>query len=132
MARQYESSGVWYRLRPIFIGLAMGMLVSALLFFLFSIWVTFQDTPQSLIEPLAVFSLSAGAFFAGFVCTRTTRRNGLVYGVLCGLVLSAIVLLVGMIVGVGGVGLAGVFRVVFAMLCSMIGGVLGVNVKRRR
>jgi len=113
-------------------GLTAGVLLSALLLFLFSIWITLQDTPQGMIEPLAVFSVSFGAFLAGLVCTRITRRNGIVYGVLCGLLLSGIVLLAGMITGVGGVGIPGIFRVVFIMLCSMIGGVLGVNIRRKR
>jgi len=113
-------------------GLAAGIFVAALLLFLFSIWVMLQDTPQRLIDPLAIFSMSVGAFFAGFACTRMTRRSGLAYGLLCGLILSGVVLLAGMIAGIGGVGIHGIFRVVFIMLSSMIGGVMGVNMRRKR
>ena len=132
MARQYESPGMRHKLRPVVIGLTAGIVVSALLLFLFSILIMRQDTPQRLIEPLAIASLSVGAFFTGLACTRITRRGGLVYGMLCGLLLSGIVLLAGMIAGVGGVGASGIFRVIFITLCSMIGGVMGANARRRR
>ena len=120
------------KLRPVISALIFGIIVTVVLLFAFSVWITFQDTPQGLVNPLSIFALSAGAFITGLVCTRITRRAGLMYGAVCGLCLSLLVVIAGLVTGSGGVGIPGLFRVVFVMLCTMIGGVLGVNMRKKR
>jgi putative membrane protein (TIGR04086 family) len=132
VARHYENSDLKERLKPVGISLICGIVVSVILLFVFALWITFNDTPQRIIDPLAIFALSAGAFAAGFVCTRIVRRKGVIYGAVCGLCLSVLVILAGFFTGAGGIGVAGLFRVIFVMLCAMIGGVSGVNVRKKR
>jgi putative membrane protein (TIGR04086 family) len=120
------------KLRPVITALICGIVVTVILLFIFSLWIAFRDTPQGLVNPLSVFALSVGAFAAGLVCTRITRRGGLMYGVVCGACLSALVLIAGLITGAGGIGVAGLFRVIFIMLCAVIGGISGVNMRKKR
>lgn len=129
-ARGVENSRINSVLRPVIIGVSIGLIISIILLFLFASFITVRDTPQGLIDPMAIFALSVGAFISGLVCTRIVRNGGLINGLVCGLAISVLVLLTGLIAGSGGIGAAGIFRVIFIVISAMIGGVLGVNIKR--
>jgi putative membrane protein (TIGR04086 family) len=119
-------------IRPVAMSVLFGVLFCVVLMLVMSVIITTQDIPQSAIEPLAVFAVSVGAFVAGYLCARALRANGLMYGAVCGAVLTVIVLIAGLIAGTGGLGIPALFRTVFLMLSSMLGGVIGVNTKKRR
>ena len=127
-----EQSLLGRSMRPLISGVITGILAGVVLLLLFSALVSVKDIPQSMIDPMAIFSLCVGAFVAGFRCSRVVRSRGLVYGAFSGVMFSVVVIFAGMISGAGGIGMPTVFRCVFILLCAMIGGVLGVNVRKRR
>ena len=130
MVKQSELSGV-RRIKPVLIGVAAGLVIAAVLLFLFAILIVLRDVPQALIDPMAIFSLVIGSLVSGIVCTRITRSGGLFYGTFCGGLLSVLVLLIGFFIGSAGIGLPGVFRVLFVMISAMIGGVIGANMRKK-
>ncbi|MCL2056329.1 MAG: TIGR04086 family membrane protein [Oscillospiraceae bacterium] len=118
-------------IRPIAVSAVCGIIVCALLMLVMSIVITTQDVPHSAIEPMAVFAVSAGALAAGYLCARAMRSGGLVHGGACGLVITLIVLIAGLSAG-NSLGVPALFRIIFIMLSSMMGGVIGVNTRRRK
>jgi len=118
-------------IRPIAVSVVCGMAACILLMLLMSVLLTTQNIPQSAIEPMALFAISAGAFTAGYLCARAMRSGGLVYGGACGLIITLIVIIAGLSAG-NSLGAPALFRIIFIMLSSMLGGVVGVNTRRRK
>jgi putative membrane protein (TIGR04086 family) len=129
--RQRETPGAKGSIRPVVTGLIVGVAASALMLLAFSAWITFHDTPQGLIEPMAVLSLCTGGFLSGFACARLTRGSGLKYGALCGAALALLVMIAGLVSGTGGIGVSSLYRLASTTLPAMFGGVLGVNLRKK-
>jgi putative membrane protein (TIGR04086 family) len=58
------------------------------------------------------------------------RRKGLLYGAVCGVLLTGIVMIAGIALHDGGFGVPMLFKALFLTLPAMLGGVLGVNARR--
>lgn len=127
-----ENTGISRSLRPVALSVLIGALFCALLLLLMSVLLSTQNIPQFAIHPMASFAISAGGFVAGFCCAKIMREKGLAYGAFCGAVLTVIVLLAALALKDNGFGIPALLKTAFIMLSSMLGGVLGVNTRRRR
>ncbi len=118
------------RLRPLFLSLCVGVLCCTLLLLLCALLVRSVDIPIGAVTPLAVTSAAAGAFAAGWTAARIAGCRGLVWGALCGGLLTLIILVAGL-VRAGGIdpGFAAVKAAVMT-LAGGLGGVLGVGKTR--
>ena len=127
-----DSQSLIRRLRPVLISVAVGTAACVGVLLLFSLLLSLYSVPQSLISPLAIFALSASALVSGLCCSKMVRRNGLACGAACGLGLSVLVVIAGLILGDRAFGVPAMLKVTFVMLSAMIGGVLGVNTNSKR
>lgn len=116
-------------IRSILIGVLAGIIVCMVMLLVFAWVLSAQNLPQPMIDPMASVSVSLAGLVAGFICTRLTRSNGLLYGLATGGALSIILLIAGLSLSGAGVGIPGLFKVIFILLCSAIGGIIGVNSK---
>ena len=79
----------------------------------------------------AYVSLCAGSFTAGFVAAKRRRCKGLLIGLACGIAMYLVTFLIGLLL-LQSFAAAGTFsKLIFMVLCSCIGGVVGVNTKCR-
>lgn len=131
--RSNESSGINMRrsLKPVALSVLSGVVVCVIILLLFSALISTQNIPHSMINPLATLAISIGAFVAGWLCVRVMREKGLIYGAICGVVMILILLIASAIAG-SGLGMPFLFKAVFALLCSMLGGVASVNKKQKK
>lgn len=127
-----ESAGFSRWVRPVALSVLIGAVSCALVLLLMSVLLTTRNVPQFAVDPMAIFALAVGGFVSGFCCARITRENGLAFGALCGLALTALVLLASLAIKDNGFGIPALLKAAFIMLSAMLGGVLGVNAKRRR
>lgn len=118
--------------KPVVTSIVVGGIVCTILLLLLSVLLSARNIPQSLINPMAVFAISLGALSAGFCCAKILRRAGLALGALSGGAFCIVVMLASLGVSDNGFGLTALFKVVFIMICAMIGGVMGVNTRSRR
>ena len=117
--------------RPITMGVLVGTVVCAVLLLVFSVVLASRSVPQGLIGPMAIFALSIGAFSSGFCSARIARAKGLLFGAACGVIITVLVMTASMIGG-SELGIPALLKTAFILFSSMIGGVLGVNARRRR
>lgn len=93
--------------------------------------VSMGSLDTGLFIPLNMVSLCVGSFVGGWICARFMKEKGLICGALCALVIfvfTAAVLLI-----IGGEPTIQLFLRLLIMLPSgAIGGVLGVNRKKKR
>ena len=127
-----EQAGAGLVVKPVLTSVLIGVLVCVGVLLLLSFILSARNVPNSLVNPLAVFSISVGALVSGFCCAKLIRRGGLAYGALCGAVFSLTVMLASFGVSDNGFGLTALFKIAFMMLSAMLGGVLGVNTRYRR
>lgn len=127
-----EKSGASRYIRRIGVSVLFGVGCCALMLFLLSLLMTARDVPQFAVQPMAGFVLIVGGFAAGFCCAKLMRENGLIYGALCGAVLAVIVLTAGLAIQDNAFGVPALLKVAFVLLSAMLGGVLGVNTRRKR
>lgn len=118
------------RLKPLLAGLCVGVLCTTLLLLLAALLIRSVDISRTVITPLAIAASGIGAFAAGLTAALVARRNGLVLGAVCGLVLYLIILLTGCAVNSSVDGGYGVIKLAVLTVTGAIGGVLGVNRKK--
>ena len=117
-------------LRPIGVGLCVGV-VTATLLLLGAATVLWQaDIPRGAVVPMAVTAAAIGALVAGLVAALCADKRGLLTGAVCGTLMALMLLVVGL-VRFGGVDV-GYTALKWAVmtLCGAIGGLIGVNRKR--
>ncbi len=119
-------------LRPVAFGTAGGILVTLACFLLFALVMQFQDVPHIMVSPLAVTAAIIGSFFAGFWAARVLKEKGLLVGSICGLLLFVIVFLSGAAAGTLGDGSAMLVKLIAMLPAAALGGMLGVNVRKKR
>ena len=132
MNTRRENSSVAARIvRPMAIGGAIGVLLCVVLLLLAATVMASCQLPQSVIAPLAVVILAISTMLGGFTASRITRERGLLYGAGCGLLLFLITALAGL--GVDGTvqGTMLFLKLAASLGCGAIGGIIGVNIKRR-
>ncbi len=128
-----ETTGVMRVIaKPVLVSVGAGALVCIAILLLMSLLMAVKSIPQAMVGPMAVFALMAGALAGGFCCSKLLRRNGLVMGAICGFVMCLVVLLAGFSLPHNIMGTNALFKVVYVLLASMLGGVLGVNTRSGR
>lgn len=117
--------------RVIAIACLVGILITATVLLLAAMVISSIDFPQSGIAPVAIAASVAGCFGAGFICCRMTKGGGLMYGLICGLVIFLLCLLCEVSFLGGELGMLAVYKLIVCVTSAMIGGVLGVNKRRK-
>jgi len=130
--RVSDQTGLRRNIRPVLISVLAGAVVCVILLVLFAFVLSAQNIPQALVSPMATVAVSIGGLASGYICAKMMRENGLVYGLLCGGLLAVLLLLGSFGIGDNGLGVPALFKIIFILLCGMLGGVLGVNTRKRR
>ena len=82
-------------LRPVLVGVAVGLIGCIALLMLMALIVQSVDVPRAAILPLAIIAAAIGAFLAGLTAAAIAKQKGLLLGAVCGLVLWLLILLAG-------------------------------------
>lgn len=106
--------------------------VTAALIFIFAAAINYLDVPLAYAPILATISVGLGGFSAANYISKRLGRRGAVTGFLAGVVIFAIITLVALFGNKGAVTMNTAFHFVIIVLCSVIGGILGVNKKSKK
>ena len=100
-------------------------------FFLSALFLLRQDAPDGMLTPFAFLSVVLPALLAGFAAGKQMKRSGWLYGALC--TLPEIVTLCALCVAMhGSAGKLLAAAVGVILVCGAVGGILGVNLRRKR
>ena len=119
-------------LRPVIIGAVVGALCCTLLLAVMAAIVASQAIPKAAITPMAIVAAAAGAFFGGFAAARIAKEKGLLIGGACGLLLFILVALAGFAFLKEIRGAYILVKLAVMLVLSALGGVIGVNLRKRR
>ena len=122
----------WGRMaKPVLIGVAAGAVGCLVLLLVFAAILAAQDIPQAAVTPMAVAAAAIGAFVGGFVAARIAKTRGILFGALCGLILYLLVMASGFAVLRDIRGTYAVVKLALMVVSAAVGGILGVNFRRR-
>lgn len=127
-----ENAGTARIIKPAIISVGIGTLTSVIILLIMSFIMSMTHVPQLAMEPMTIFALCAGAFTSGFICTKAMGERGLIHGAVTGLIMAVILLISRIIMGFDFFEIPLIFRLVFILLSSMIGGTVAVNTRIRR
>lgn len=114
-------------LRPILIGLGVGVVSATLMLLVFALLIYKLSLPDGVVTPLALTAIGIGSAAGGFAAGLCSGKRGWLMGGVCGTLLYLILLLAGLFRAGGmAVGYAAVKWAV-CTVCSAAGGVWGVN-----
>lgn len=113
------------------IGVAAGAVGCLVLLLVFAAILAAQDIPQAAVTPMAVAAAAIGAFVGGFVAARIAKTRGILFGALCGLILYLLVMASGFAVLRDIRGTYAVVKLALMVVSAAVGGILGVNFRRR-
>ena len=127
-----EETPFWGRMeKPVLIGVAVGAVGCLVLLLVFAAILAAQDIPQAAVTPMAVAAAAIGAFVGGFVAARIAKTRGILFGALCGLILYLLVMASGFAVLRDIRGTYAVVKLALMVVSAAVGGILGVNFRRR-
>ena len=116
---------VW--LRPLFVGLCVGVVCTTLLLMLCALLLYKLALPTTAVTPMALVALGLGSFGGGMAVGLCSKGKGLLMGGLCGVLLALLLLVIGVADGKGPTWGYAVLEWAVLTVCSAAGGVLGVN-----
>ncbi len=110
----------------------IGIIIVIICLLSFSFLMTKIDTPDVIVSFMSSFSLCIGSYFGGYISSKKRRQNGLAMGLLCGVSIYLIVFIAGVIFAKVSVSAGFITKLIMVISCGAIGGVIGVNSKKKR
>ena len=112
--------------RPLLIGLCVGVVTATLLLLLCALLVYKMTLPLGALTPMALVSTGLGGLAGGIAVGLSAKQHGLLMGAVCGTLLYLILLIAGL--ARGGVAPAyAALKWAVLTVCSAAGGVWSVN-----
>jgi len=106
------------------------VLLTLILLFIYSILLLYTDISESTI-PVAIISISGTSILIfSIICMLKIKNNGIIHGGIIGLIYMLIIYLLSSIVQTGfNLNVYSIIMIIAGILCGMIGGIIGVNIK---
>lgn len=132
MGTRKEVSTATKILRPLWMGIGIGVIVCVVILLIAAAIMTTGMVPTAAVTPVALAAAAIGAFASGFVAAKVSRERGLLYGAGVGLLLFLFITVVGVVILHELRGTMMLLKAGLTIGFGALGGVLGVNVKTRR
>ena len=117
--------------RSVAISAAAGVMLSFLLLSAFAALMSVRDLPHSAVVPMSILAVAAGTILSGYCCARILRERGLLWGLCCGTLIFLLTLFCELMLLGQPIGILALYKDIIYAASGMIGGVLGVNKKRK-
>lgn len=110
----------------------IGMIIVIVFLLVFSFFMTKFDAPAVVISVMSSLALCIGAYTGGYIAARRRKQNGLIMGILAGISVYCIIFLLGLILAKTSMSMGFFSKLIMTLICGAIGGIIGVNSKRKR
>lgn len=132
MAKHKENNNINLMTMPVLKGTVIGLIVTFIIIFICAFIFTLRDISESAATPMSGCAVGIGALIGGFVASKSHKKQGLMIGAATGVALFLIMLLVSLFVSKGGFTVATPIRLLISVTAAAIGGILGVNMGKKR
>ena len=132
-SRKDEPTWLKHWVRPLLVGVLASVLAVVLSTMAMAALLLTQDLPQNSVTPLALVALVIGAFVGGFFAARAANQNGWLIGLATGGIMFVLLIIVGGFALLRDVQVSHTWVKLAVMLAaSAVGGIVGINLRKRR
>ena len=117
--------------RSLAVSVAVGVVLTFLILCAFAALMSVRDLPHSAVVPMSILAVAAGTILSGYCCARILRERGLLWGLCCGTLIFLLTLFCELMLLGQPIGILALYKYIIYAASGMIGGVLGVNKKRK-
>lgn len=112
-------------------GIIFSYAISLLLLFIFSVLLTYTSISESTIAPVILVITIISIIIGSSISSSKIRKNGLINGGVIGFLYIIALYLISSLMQTGfALNLYAILMIVFSILSGMIGGIVGVNLKK--
>ncbi len=125
---RYEKTNIFFYILK---GAAIALIFTLISLFIFSCLLVYTNLNENLMQPVVIAITGVSILLGSSVATRKTSKNGLVNGAIIGIVYILSIYLLSSILNGGNFALnyESVIMIAVGIICGIIGGVIGVNIK---
>ncbi|MCD7777572.1 MAG: TIGR04086 family membrane protein [Clostridiales bacterium] len=103
-------------------------LITAVIFIIYAVLLTYTGLSEKYMQTVVTAAVGVSSAAGGFVCGRSVKKRGIVWGVLTGVMYGVIMIIGGSCVNPDFVPGGKTLLIVLVSLCGGgLGGVLGIN-----
>ena len=97
---------------------------------LFSALLLFFNIDRAYATPFSTISVSGGCYIASYYVAKKLESKGYLYGIIIGAAVFVLITLISLIFG-NNFSINTLFHFIIIIISSIIGGIMGVNFKKR-
>lgn len=117
-------------IKQILKGVGISLLSSSVMLIIFAIILTVTDLSENTIPPVIIIITGIGILIGSIIGNRKITKNGIVHGGLVGFIYFLIIYLISSTLnGNFMLNIQSIIMIASALVCGMIGGIIGVNRK---
>ena len=117
-------------IKKILIGSGVSIIITLIGLIVFASLLTYTDISESTIPTVTIIITIISILIGSSICMSTVRKNGIVNGVLIGLIYIGVVYILSSIIeGNFALNTRSIIMIIGALIAGAIGGIIGVNKK---
>lgn len=132
LKKKSNMSSTFKNITGILFSASIGTVICLMISLVFSYIFTKSETISDSVGAIFVACVLFGGFFGGIFSSRFTTLKGIVAGVISSLVYSLIITVIMLCFAEGRLSANTIFLFVGTIVVSVIGGICGANIKRRK
>ncbi len=114
-----------------FSSVGTGVVITILCLMLFAFVMTGIDVSEGAVSTFGSVSVCVGSYFFSFLVGKKRRKDGILTGIICGTISFGLLIVLNLLFLRNPFTSAFFSKLSMIMICSVIGGIIGVNSKIR-
>ena len=117
-------------IKQIFIGVGIALLFSFIFLLIYAAILSFTNISEGTISTVVITITGISILVGSIICSRKISKNGIINGGLVGFIYILIIYFISSLLnGNFSINLQSIIMIAVAIVCGIIGGIIGVNRK---
>lgn len=129
--KETGKNGAMGMIIPIAVGVCVSVAVCMVLMIVFAAVLSKSNFSETTVLVMSMIAQGVGALCGGFAGARLFGQSGMIIGAASGAVVFLLFTAAALIFGSGGMTIVTVIKLVLMLLCSVLGGICGVNLRKK-
>ena len=111
-------------------GVGISILFTVICLTIFACLLTYTSLSEDLIQPVVIVVTGISILFGSLIVTRKLSKNGILNGIIIGLIYVFLIYIISSVVNNGNfaLNLGAIIMMLISVICGAIGGMIGVNI----
>lgn len=106
-------------------------IITTIVFIIYALLLTYTEMTEKNIQTVVIITTVVSVLIGGIMCAKNTKSKGLIYGMICGVIYSIIMVMVSFCILPEIVFSPKIIMIIILSICSGgVGGIIGINIKK--